>query len=155
MQDGRRKKPVHFVVKRSKGKITNELGLLSKLLASLMRNYFPKRPSGAPLHTLSKLYDVPVGFVLPPALFWGWILLILRSPKGGCCSISDDLSCFCQHCFWFKVQLSYFIHGYRIVRGTFCCHRSKVTTEFCKHVQDRFWFDNSICFQRTPFTSRT
>ena len=25
--------------------------------------YFPKRPSGAPLHTLSKLYDVPVGFV--------------------------------------------------------------------------------------------
>ena len=31
-----------------------------------MRNYFPKRPSGAPLHTLSKLYDVPVGFVPPP-----------------------------------------------------------------------------------------
>ena len=66
---------------------------MSKLLASLMRNYFPKRPSGAPLHTLSKLYDVPVGFVNP--LFWGWIMLILRSPKGGCCSISDDLSCSC------------------------------------------------------------
>ena len=31
-----------------------------------MRNCFPKRPSGAPLHTLSKLYDVPVGFVTPP-----------------------------------------------------------------------------------------
>ena len=31
--------------------------------------------------------------VLYPPLFWGWILLILRSPKGGCCSISDDLSC--------------------------------------------------------------
>ena len=31
-----------------------------------MRNYFPKRPSGAPLHTLSKLYDVPVGYVTPP-----------------------------------------------------------------------------------------
>ena len=31
-----------------------------------MRNYFPKRPLGAPLHTLSKLYDVPVGFVTPP-----------------------------------------------------------------------------------------
>ena len=30
-----------------------------------MRNYFPKRTSGAPLHTLSKLYDVPVGFVSP------------------------------------------------------------------------------------------
>ena len=25
-----------------------------------MRNYFPKKPLGAPLHTLSKLYDVPV-----------------------------------------------------------------------------------------------
>ena len=34
-----------------------------------MRNYFPKRPSGAPLHTLSKLYDVPVGFVTPPPYF--------------------------------------------------------------------------------------
>ena len=42
---------------------------MSKLLASLMRNYFPKRPSGAPLHTLSKLYDVPVGFVTPPSYF--------------------------------------------------------------------------------------
>ena len=31
-----------------------------------MRNYFPKRPSGAPLHTLPELYDVPVGFVTPP-----------------------------------------------------------------------------------------
>ena len=38
---------------------------LSKLLESLMRNYFPKRTSGAPLHTLPKLYDVPVGFVSP------------------------------------------------------------------------------------------
>ena len=38
----------------------------SKLLASLMRNYFQKRTSGAPLHTLSKLYDVPVGFVFLP-----------------------------------------------------------------------------------------
>ena len=43
-------------------------GLFSKLLASLMRNYFPKRPSGAPLHTLSKLYDVPIGFVPPPPI---------------------------------------------------------------------------------------
>ena len=30
-----------------------------------MRNYFPNRPLGASLHTLSKLYDVPVGFVNP------------------------------------------------------------------------------------------
>ena len=38
---------------------------MSKLLASLMRNYFPKQPSVAPLHTLSTLYDVTVGFVTP------------------------------------------------------------------------------------------
>ena len=59
--------------------------LLSKLLASLMRNYFQKRPSGAPLHTLSKLYDVPFGLVLLPpilrlniayfAVAEGWLLL--------------------------------------------------------------------------------
>ena len=30
-----------------------------------MRNYFPKRPSGAPLHNLSELYDAPVSFVAP------------------------------------------------------------------------------------------
>ena len=34
-----------------------------------MRNYFKKQPSGAPLLTLSKLYDVPVGFVTPPPYF--------------------------------------------------------------------------------------
>ena len=33
----------------------------------------------------------PFFFVLP--LFWGSVMLYLRSPKGGCCSISDDLSC--------------------------------------------------------------
>ena len=49
-------------------------------------------PSAAPIHTLSKWYDVPVGFVTPP-LFWGSVLLYLRSLNGGCCSISDDLSC--------------------------------------------------------------
>ena len=56
---------------------------LSKLLASLTRNYFPKRPSGAPLHTLSKYYGIPIGFVTPflrlcLALFAvaeGWMLL--------------------------------------------------------------------------------
>ena len=40
------------------------VSFLSKSLASLM-NYFPKRTSGASLHTLSKLYDVPVGFYPP------------------------------------------------------------------------------------------
>ena len=42
-------------------------GLLTKCFASLMMNYFPKRPSGALLHTLSKLFDVPVGFVSRPS----------------------------------------------------------------------------------------
>ena len=32
-------------------------------------------------------------FCNPPPLFWGSVLLYLRSPKGGCCSISDDLPC--------------------------------------------------------------
>ena len=66
-------------------------GLLYKLLASLMKDYFPERSSCAPLHTLSKLYDFPVGFVHP--LFWGCVWLYLRSPKCGYCSKSDDLSC--------------------------------------------------------------
>ena len=33
-----------------------------------MRNYFPKRPSDAPLHTLSKSYDFPVGLITPPPI---------------------------------------------------------------------------------------
>ena len=48
-----------------------------------MRNYFPKQPSCAPIHTLSKVYDVPVGFVPPLlrlrialfAVVEGWLLL--------------------------------------------------------------------------------
>ena len=34
------------------------LDFLSKLLASLMGNKFPKRPLGTPFHSLSKVYDV-------------------------------------------------------------------------------------------------
>ena len=63
-----------------------------KLLASLMRNNFPERPSRAQLHTLSNLYNVPVG-CLDPLLILGSVLLYLRSPKCSCCSISEDLSC--------------------------------------------------------------
>ena len=69
--------------------------VLSKFLASLMRNYFPKRPPGTAHHILSKLYDVPVYFVNPLPLLLGSVLLYLLSPKGVCCSISDDLSCSC------------------------------------------------------------
>ena len=64
---------------------------LSKLLVSLIRNYYLKRTSGAPLHTLSKLYDVPVGIVPHPLL--RQCMAIFQSPKDGCCSISDDFSC--------------------------------------------------------------
>ena len=38
---------------------------LSKLLASLMRNYFPKWPSGAPLHTLSNYIMFPLIIATP------------------------------------------------------------------------------------------
>ena len=34
-----------------------------------MRNYFPKRSSDAPLHTFSKLYDVPIDFFNPTPSF--------------------------------------------------------------------------------------
>ena len=56
-----------------------------------MRNYFPKRPSGALLHTLLNLYDVPFGFVTPPPLLRvcidlfavaeGWLLLYVGGSK--------------------------------------------------------------------------
>ena len=38
---------------------------MSNLLAFMMMNDSQKRPSGAPLDIISKLYDVPVGFVYP------------------------------------------------------------------------------------------
>ena len=55
-----------------------------------MRNYFPKRTLGAPLLTLSKLYDVPVGFV-PPLL--SQCIAIFAVAEGLLLSISNDLSC--------------------------------------------------------------
>ena len=82
---------LHYILKCNHFGMTT--GFFLELLSSLIRNYFPKRTSGAPLYTLSKLYDAPVVFVSPP-LFWGSVLLYLRSPRGGCCSLSDDLSCY-------------------------------------------------------------
>ena len=82
---------LYYILKCYHFRMTTVSLFLSKLLASLMRYYFPNRTSGVPLHTLSKLYYVPVGFV--PNLFWGSVLLYLRSSKGDCCSISDDVSC--------------------------------------------------------------
>ena len=38
-----------------------------KIISMLMKNNFPKWPSGAQFHNLSKLYDVPIGFVTTPS----------------------------------------------------------------------------------------
>ena len=66
-------------------KKTNTCLCIHFWLACPMRNNFPKRPLGAPLHTLLNFLDVPVGFVPPSphlrqciALFAvaeGWLLL--------------------------------------------------------------------------------
>ena len=47
------------------------------------------------------LFDVPVGFVYTSRLIWGSELLYFRSPKVGCCSILDDLSCSWKLSWWF------------------------------------------------------
>ena len=47
-----------------------------------MRNYFSKRTSGAPLHTLSKLYADPVGFVTPPPFFLRQCIAIFAVAEG-------------------------------------------------------------------------
>ena len=62
--------------------ISPELVLFPDLWISNTPRYFS--------FALSKWYDIPVGFVSP---FWGSVLLYLRSPKGGCCLISDYLPC--------------------------------------------------------------
>ena len=58
-----------------------------------MRNYFPKRTSCALLHTLSKLYDVPIGFVHPASFEAVYCFICGGLRVAACCSISDDLSC--------------------------------------------------------------
>ena len=64
-----------------------------------VKNY-DLRMSGAPLHSLSNIIWCSRWFCTPPPLFWGGVLLNLRSPRGGCCSISDDLSCFSYKGIW-------------------------------------------------------
>ena len=46
-----------------------------------MRNNVPKPPSAASLHTLSKLYVVPVGFVTLPPRFWKSLALFAIAEK--------------------------------------------------------------------------
>ena len=63
----------------------------SKLLASLIRNSFSKRPPGAPLQHLAKVYDVAFGFVTQPPM--NTCLALFAAVVGGGYSTSDDLSC--------------------------------------------------------------
>ena len=46
---------------------------------------------------LCQSYMMSRWFCNPPPLIWGCVLLYLRLPRGGCCSISDDLSCSFKH----------------------------------------------------------
>ena len=70
---------------------TTTLSVFVKIISIPDEELFSERASGEPLHTLSKLYDVPVCFVIP--LFLDSVFLYLRSPKGDCCSISEYLPC--------------------------------------------------------------
>ena len=52
-------------------------------------------------------------------LFWGCVLLYLCSPKGGCCSILDYLSCSCwnlyhKQLFWIIWELTIFLSSRRV-----------------------------------------
>ena len=49
-------------------------GYKSKLLASLVRNNFPKRQSGELLENLLNFYDVPFGFVTPSIEQGSWLI---------------------------------------------------------------------------------
>ena len=48
---------------------------LIKVISIPYEEQFSKRPSGAPLHTLPKSYDVPCWFCEPRPLIWGFVLL--------------------------------------------------------------------------------
>ena len=61
-----------------------------QLLAALMRNNLPKWPSGAPLHDLSKFYNVVFGFA-HPLFIWDNVLLYLR-PTSDCYRVVVYLS---------------------------------------------------------------
>ena len=87
-----------------------------KIISIPDEELFSETYVGCTDHTLSKLYDVTVGFSSPPSLiFWGSVLLDLRSPKGGCCSISDDLSCSFTR-YW-EVLITYFRDKWHANKG--------------------------------------
>ena len=73
---------------------TYKLRVFVKIISIPDEKLFSETAVGAPLANLSKLYDVPFGF--NPPFIGSSVLLYLQSPKGGCCLISDDLSCSCR-----------------------------------------------------------
>ena len=82
-------------------------------------------------------------FSNPPPLIWGSVLLYMRSPKGGCCPLYDDLSCsyvqfMCNFSVDFPIPASQAICKltmiWNSIRGTLChqtiaiitlCHRNR------------------------------
>ena len=61
-----------------------------------MRIYFPNRYSGAALHSLSKLYDVPVGFVTTPSFEQCFV----KFEVAECWLLLSDLSSLSLHCLY-------------------------------------------------------
>ena len=62
---------------------------LHKIISIIDEEFFSERPSGAPLHNVSKFYYVPF---CNPSLFLTSVLVHLQPTYGGLYSISDDLS---------------------------------------------------------------
>ena len=122
------------------------------LLASLMRNYIPKRTSGEPLHTSSKLYDVHVGFVLyynicgrrKVAVARNRILRLVlltetytQPSQAGNCSVKTpfiwaDLPRVCKFCIIYVQNLHPAVCFFSACEGNFMCKNQGV---FVKHWQ--------------------
>ena len=71
-------------------------GILSKIRTTSLSAIFSSGPKGeSPIFWCDTLYlnymMFPLVFICP-LLIWGMVLLNMRSPKGSCCSMSDDLS---------------------------------------------------------------
>ena len=55
-----------------------------KIISIPDEELFSEMAVGCTASYFVKLFDVPIGFVPPPLLIWGSVLLSLRLPKGGC-----------------------------------------------------------------------
>ena len=90
---------------------------MSKLFSIPDEELFSETPVGCTASYFVK--------IIWPPLFWGCVLLHLRSPKGGCCSISDDLSCSCSmNKILFQLQkgnmVSYTLSELNIIKARQC-----------------------------------